>query len=239
MFYKKFAPSAFLKPYVECFYVWESSVRLTSGILVESPPSGYTSMVFNYGDTYKAVNEKYDLRAVPAAFVSGQATKSYQLQIAGKIGMIGVVFKPAALYTLFGIPMYEMSDERIDLTDLLGNEGTVLYARILEEPDILTRIGLLESFLTRKVLQCKTGFDRTDFVSNLILEKNGVISITELMDELYVCQRQFQRHFLKKVGLSPKHFARTQPDEQSVRAHGKEAVENQRLAWPHTSIRIL
>jgi AraC-like DNA-binding protein len=208
MIYEKIYPSTLLAPYVECYYVWESVVHLLSPLLVESPPNGYTSMIINYGDTYSVINEKYGFRTTPATFVSGQATRSYKLQLTGRIGMIGVVLRPSALFTLFGIPMYEMSDERIDLGDVMGMEAKLLYEQILETTALTYRIDIIERFLLRRISQSGSAFDRTDYVANLIMEKKGVLPIRDLMEELYVCQRQFQRHFLKKVGVSPKYFAR-------------------------------
>ncbi|GAB3173479.1 helix-turn-helix transcriptional regulator [Telluribacter humicola] len=208
MIYQKFKPSIHLTPYVECYYLWESQVYLSAPLQVESPPTGYTSLIFNYGDPYRVINEKYKDVPTPATFLSGQATKSYRLQLSGQIGIVGVVMKPSAIHTLFGIPMYEMSDERIAMEDVLGKEALYLHEQILEAGTAAGRIQTIEQFLLRKLSQPKGAFDRTDYVANLIMEKRGVLPIRDLMDELYVCQRQFQRHFLKKVGVSPKYYAR-------------------------------
>ncbi len=51
MFYRKFSPSAQLVPYVACYFVWENQTVLTTPLCTESPPNGFGSMVFNYGDT--------------------------------------------------------------------------------------------------------------------------------------------------------------------------------------------
>ncbi|NBA85731.1 helix-turn-helix domain-containing protein [Emticicia sp. CRIBPO] len=208
MIYRKITPSPLLTSYVECFYIWESDVMLSSDILIESPPTGYTSMVFNYGTAHRIINNKYKSQFTPAAFISGQSTRRYQLQIGGKLGMIGVVFKPSALNTLFGIPMFEITDERVEISQVLGREGSELYERILESGTIQMKVDCVEQFLLRKVSQNKSPFDKNDFVSNLIFEKKGVISLKELQDDLFICRRQFQRQFLRKVGVSPKYFAR-------------------------------
>ena len=208
MLYQKFKVSAVLIPFVETFYVWECSARHDTPFIVESPPNGYASMVFNYGEAYGIVNEKYQDRTVPSSFMSGQATKRYQLHLKGTLGMIGIVFKPAALNTIFGLPMYEFSDERIDLNDVLGREAIFLHERILEAQSAIERVDILDQYLTRKVLHNKKGFDRTDYVANMILEKRGILPIQDLMKELYVCPRQFQRQFLNKVGVSAKYYAR-------------------------------
>lgn len=208
MFYRKFTPASYLQSFVECYFVWEYNRVLTEPMIVESPPNGFCSMVFNYGDVYQVQNQKYEQTSVNQSFISGQATKSYQLQLSGKIGMVGIVFKPAAMNTLFGLPMYEFTDERIALSDVLGHPLKILTERIIEADSLQQRIEMLEQFLTFQLSKTKAVLDRTDFVVNLIVEQRGIINVGDLMTELYVCRRQFERKFLQKVGVSPKYYAR-------------------------------
>jgi AraC-like DNA-binding protein len=208
MIYKKIAPCILLEPYVETFYVWETAINHSGISKIESPPSGFASIVFNYGKAYKVDNDKKGEITVPASFMTGQATKKYGLSLTGDLGMIGVVFKPSALYTLFGIPMYEFNDERIDLTDVLGAEAGCLLQCIQDSPGQLARIEIVEKFLTRFIYKSPRLQDKTDHIANLIHKRHGVLSTHDLMKELYVSQRQFQRLFLTKVGVSAKYFSR-------------------------------
>jgi len=208
MFYRKFQASQLVQPFVECYFVWENNSAIEQPIIVESPPNGYASMVFNYGDCYQVFNEKQESIATPQNFISGQATKSYQLQIKGKIGMVRIVFRPAAVNTLFGLPMYEFSNERMSLNDVLGKEIDQIQERIAEAKTHKERVFILDNYLTIKLLKSKSTADRTDYAANLIIEKRGIINVSELIDDLYVCRRQFERQFLQKVGVSPKYYAR-------------------------------
>lgn len=165
-------------------------------------------MVLNYGEAYRVINDKYCNQIVPSSFLAGQSTKRYQLQLNGNVGMIGVVFKPAAVNTIFGLPMYEFSDERIDLVNLFGAGIAFLHEQIQEADTAEHRVQILENFVARKVIQSKRSYDRTDFLADLIVEKRGILPIQELTKELYVCPRQFQRQFLNKVGVSAKYYTR-------------------------------
>ncbi len=208
MFYRKFTPAAHLVPYVECFFVWERSQLISTPITVESPPSGFASMIFNYGTPYRVLSQKLNGELVPTAFLTGQATRSYQLQLSGTLGMVGIVFRPAGLSTLFGLPMYEFSDERTDLRAVLGSTMNEWQNKIGEATTPAGRVAVLEQFLNRQLLFGKTQPDRTDYAANRIVAQQGVVNISKLMDELYVCRRQFERQFLHKVGVSPKYYAR-------------------------------
>lgn len=208
MYYRKFAPAPHLSPFVECYFAWEKQQLLTQPMQIESPPSSFASMLFNYGDTYRVENSKHSSLLAPPAFLTGQATQSYKLELSGRIGMVGIVFKPAGVASLFGLPMYEFTDERVNLTDVLGKPIQTLYEQIDEAADPIERIQLLEQFLNRQLLKRSDMFDRTDYTANLIVDRKGTVNVGELMDDLYVCRRQFERQFLQKVGVSPKYYAR-------------------------------
>ncbi len=208
MLYKKFPPPTHLKPYVECFYVWENSFFKPQ--LVESPPSAFTSMVFNYGNPYSVKNIKYESVAVPQSFLTGQATTSYHLLLAGTIGMVGIVFRPAAMHTLFNLPLGELTDERFNITDILrGNEIRDLQAKIMDARNTPERISLLSHFLSIRLMKNEYRFDAVDFTANQIVDGKGIINVSDMMNNLFMCRRQFERRFFQKVGLSPKFYART------------------------------
>lgn len=177
-------------------------------MLVESPPAGFASIVFNYGAPYRVTSQKLKGGLAPKNFLTGQATKSYELQLSGKIGMAGIVFRPAGLSSLFGLPMYEFSDERTNLRDVLGKQIDEYSDKIADAVSNTERLAFLEQFLNVQFLRKNIVADRMDYVANRIVEQRGVLNISDLMQELFVCRRQFERKFLQKVGVSPKYYAR-------------------------------
>ncbi|MBO0933351.1 DUF6597 domain-containing transcriptional factor [Fibrella aquatilis] len=207
MHYQKYKPAPYLAPFVECYFDWSTDGPLGAPLRIESPPTGFASMVFTYSDPYQ-VRVGQHTTVAPPAFLTGQATQQYELHVSGRIGMTGIVFRPAGLSTLFGLPMHEFTDQRLPLADVLGTSVTYLYEQLGECPTSSGRAALLEQFLNRQFLRRGDCFDRTDFAANLIVDKFGVLTVNELLDELYVCRRQFERQFLQKVGVSPKYYAR-------------------------------
>ncbi len=89
----------------------------------------------------------------PDSFLTGQASQNYTLNLAGRIGMVGVVFKPAGPSSLFGLPMYELTDERISLTDALGQSMAYLHEQVLDATGPAARVQVLEQFLVRHLLR--------------------------------------------------------------------------------------
>ncbi|MEA5139903.1 helix-turn-helix transcriptional regulator [Arcicella rigui] len=208
IFYKKINPPCHLQPFIECFYIWEMQLDSKEPVIVESPPSCYASVVFNYKTVYQVSSANKNFQSIPKSFITGQASKNYILKIDQSIGLIGIVFRPAALATIFGLEMYEFTDERFDLRAVMGKEIDTLQQQIEDAFSHEERIGFLVNFLNQKLLKYDCTPNRTDYAANLIIEKKGIININMLMDELYVSKRQFERQFLSKVGVSPKYYAR-------------------------------
>ncbi|WP_153797719.1 helix-turn-helix domain-containing protein [Foetidibacter luteolus] len=207
MLYRKFSPCSTLQPFVECYFVWQS--QEDKALLVESPPSGYCSIVFNYGCDYVVKNKKYERLVVPRQFAAGQSIYSYSLSLNGPVGMAGIVFKPAALATLFKLSTFEFTEERIDLYKVLNPSCVFNYRqRIMLADSIEQKARLLEEFAMLQYLQHEPQPDAIDEAANTIVAKNGMLNITELMEGIYMSRRNFERKFFQKVGLSPKYYAR-------------------------------
>ena len=165
-------------------------------------------MVFNYGEGYCVSTSRHENLNVPPAFLSGQSTRSYRLNLSGRVGMAGIVFRPAGISSLFGLPMYEFADERIALRAVFGPEVEQLAGRVAEAFTPEMRVAVLENFLNARFLKINPTPDRTDYAANVIVNRFGVVSVGELLDDVCLSRRQFERNFLHKVGVSPKYYAR-------------------------------
>ncbi|MBC7827115.1 MAG: AraC family transcriptional regulator, partial [Chitinophagaceae bacterium] len=130
---------------MECYYIWDTSGDDQKKIY-ESPPSGFCSIVFNSGSPYYLDNSKYERLRVPEQFIAGQAIYSYKLFVSDPVMISGIVFKPAALNTLYGIPVYEYTEERIPLSKVFRAEFLAPYIMDIANGTPEERARLLEHF---------------------------------------------------------------------------------------------
>ncbi|PSR52368.1 AraC family transcriptional regulator [Adhaeribacter arboris] len=209
MLYQKFSPCPALFPYVECYYVWENYEAENENFQVESPPSAFTAMVFNYADDYFVAYKQNPLQLMPRQFMVGQLTRSYTLHLPGKIGMAVIVFKPTGIASIFGISMHTLTEERTDLKALLLSSVIESTFRAIQRvADACVKAKYLEQFVLHFYeLNCPEP-DIIDLAANQIVEKYGQVNINDLCSEYAISRRQFERKFLQKVGLSPKYYAR-------------------------------
>jgi AraC-like DNA-binding protein len=209
MIYQKFQPATVLKPFVECYYIWQSGHEPVKDLVVESPPNGFCSIVFNSGDVYFLHNKKYEKLEVPKEFVAGQAIYSYKLFLNGNISIAGIVFRPSGLATLFNLPVYQYTEERIDLKKVFMPFIVEKYAaEIAGVTDATAKAKLLENFVLQFYEANKPEPDYIDEAANKIVDSYGLLNVNELMENIYMSRRNFERRFFKKVGLSPKYYAR-------------------------------
>ena len=208
MRYKKFFPCSILSPFVECYFIWDSEGSVETTMVIESPPNGFCSIVFNYADPYYLQNKKYERLAVPMQFISGQSIYSYKLFLEGEIGVAGIVFKPAALATIFHLPIYEYTEERIDLYKVFKKSIVDKYANEIKISSEEQKVHLLEEFLMQQYRIQKPEPDYIDQAANFIVEHNGLLQVSDLLKDSCMSRRSFERKFFHKVGLSPKYYAR-------------------------------
>lgn len=206
MFYRKFKVHESLIKYVECIYIWEGNPERP--YTIESPPNAYTSLVFNYGETYSITTSKLIEFSLPSIFIAGQSTRNYKLHIKGEIGMIGIVFKPTGLYHFFKLPMDKIRDDRVDPTAFIPSFDKSILANIKAESERDKKLQIVHRFLEN--LKVDEGFSTpaiTETSNKLVLEK-GNLDISDLIIKSFMSRRTFERKFTNEVGVSPKFYAK-------------------------------
>lgn len=206
MRYQKFKPSADLTSLVECYYVWEGETK--GRLEVQSPPNGFSAIVFNFGDPSWAYQHSSELVAIPKAFVSGQFTSNYHIVLDGLICSIGIVFKPSSFYNFFGLRMSELVNSRMPLELLLMDKAVPLYNRIKHEKNEEKRIKILDEFLVPYTSIAKSRLSVIDEALEFIDEMKGNVTVEGVASHLKISRRYLEKKFLEKVGVSPKFYAR-------------------------------
>lgn len=219
-------PSATLSTYVKCYYSWEHSIEENASLTVQSPPSGYEAMVFNYGYPYQVKTGQCPEAWTPSAFYSGQNTVNYQMKLHKTVGMFGVVLYPAAFASLFRVSVKGTVDQRIALEDILGWEGKQLANQMMDVNSTEARIQTIERILLQKLWLSELHVSNTEKAARIIEHRNGLVSIQHLLDEVGCSRRSLERKFVEKIGVSPKFYARIRRF-----AHVSYCLMYQKASW--------
>lgn len=206
MYYHKYSPSLSLSPFIECYFVWEGDAGEAKE--VQSPPNGYTAMIFNFADPYWAYQRNAEAHPVPKCFASGQFTSNYHLQMRGKIGIVGIVFKASSMHNFFNWNMMEMVNQRVALERLMGKEAVNLYKAVLSKTTSELKIEVLNNFLMKHLKVAKSRVSIIDDAIDIIDKNEGLVTIESVANQIKISRRYLEKRVLQKVGISPKLYAR-------------------------------
>jgi AraC-like DNA-binding protein len=207
--YSEFAPKKELQPFVDCYWLLEGETQSGDQPFREKVlPHAHPEMVFVYGNSFKASFGDEAPRRMPRSFIVGQIDKYINLETTGTAGALGVKFKPDGLYQLLQLPMSAFTNRSLILTDVLGNSATELTDRVVSAQTPVERISLLEHYLLSRVPSKPNALPYIPKAVNKIMGSGGSVSVGELTDEFGVSERQMERKFLERVGITPKLLAR-------------------------------
>lgn len=206
MKYVKFPASAPLRPFIECYYVWEGFAP--ERIEVQSPPSACGALVINYGDTAWARQDRGELQFVPDAFVCGLFTSRLYRVLEGKIGMAGIVFKPSAVHNFFGVKMSQLVNNRMPLELLLGGAANTFAENVRKASTDEARAKALEDFALPYVEHAQKSLNIIDDTIDYIDGQHGNVTVADVAGHFRISRRYLEKQFLEKVGVSPKFYSR-------------------------------
>lgn len=207
MIYEKISPDEKLASLVQCYYWWEQDTEGKS-IRVQSPPSGYEAIVFNFGEPYQINTLADESFTTSKAFYSGQHTGNYDMHLKGKIKVFGVVLIPGAFASLFRISVKGTVDRRIPLQNLLNSEADRMIHAVTEAQGKEECVSIMNKVLLEKLWISQFHPDPVDEAARLIMKHKGMLSIQDLAENIGCSRRTLQRKFLDKTGVSPKMLAR-------------------------------
>lgn len=130
------------------------------------------------------------------------------VQLPPNSGSIAVCFKPGAAFPFFSLPMKELTDNNILLSDLWGKKIDELEESLSICNTNKERVDVIQSFLFQQI-KCepvtKNEYEYCLWQINLF---KGQIPLKKLSDRTNICQRQLVRQFNSYLGLAPKMFLR-------------------------------
>ncbi len=165
---------------------------------------GNTGIVFNsgYGLSLDVDNK------LPNSFLYGQITRFKDLLLSHNTSLIIVVFQPAGIKNLLGIPAHELRDKIVSAECIFGEQTSQIEETLAESTTIREKSNILNLFF--QAIFLKNPGNREQVVStsiHLILKNRGVVSNNQLVKITGYTERHLERLFLDAIGISPKRFS--------------------------------
>ncbi|MBW7839572.1 MAG: helix-turn-helix transcriptional regulator [Chitinophagaceae bacterium] len=200
-------PHPALRPYIQNYLYFEVG-ETDQWARVETSPTVLPVMAFSLESDALQFREygKFE----PLTF-GGQITRFTRMHCWGRVKMFYIFFHPTGAYSLLGVPMKEMNNIFLSLSDLLGPQVRELIERLQEQKSIMGVKQILEEFLLN-CLACRKQKENAIHLSHTIEQlrihshqRNIIKSICR--NHGYSISR-LERHAREMIGIGPKMIQR-------------------------------
>lgn len=205
MNFRLIAPAPILSLYIKHYWFLEMEADEGVNELQRVVPNGFIELTFHFADHLRKIKFREELQ--PGIIISGQKTGFFDVLPTGKTQMLSIQFYPHSAGLFFDLPMHELSNETLDLQDILGPIARELEEQLHDLSTLEQRINHIEHFLLGR-LSRKTEYEWNRIVHNITLlnQSNGIITVKGLANAACLSLKQHERIFKQFVGLSPKQY---------------------------------
>jgi AraC-like DNA-binding protein len=210
MNYYTVKPSEQLAPYVRFFWVLEhDGVSADQPYIHRSMADGCCEMLFHYKGRFTNLQQTDGSSGMSySAGIDGPTQKFSRYQITESFGIFGLYLYPFAVTALFGIPASAITNQKVDLVTLLGQEGKDIEERIMLAATNAERVQILTVFLERRLNTAKKYQPSVFSAIKYIIKSKGTVAVDALAQKHFLSTRQFERNFKELAGFSPKLYSR-------------------------------
>ena len=205
-----FPPDAALLGIVNNIMIGQTHTPASTGILsFPFPPLPEHSILFYPHDRPMVEDVTTgQVRALYACTVTGPQTERTILTLGKRHLMIKIGFQPGALYRLLGLPMNMMlKDKDYDGESIFGSGVRSFLDAFASATDFCTMKRIADDFMFTHLTKIKKP-SSIDYVIPEIIRHGGMIRIDSLVKQACLSNRQFERAFKDRMGVSPKFYSR-------------------------------
>lgn len=202
--YREYAPPPDLAGRVECVWTLRSAAGLAAPRLNRVLPDGCTDLIFDLGDApLPDGRTRHRLRS----YAVGAMRSASSVWLAGAPDLLGVRFRPGGAAGLLPLPLAEITDDTVPLSDLWGGCAGELESRLAEAGEA-ERVRRVWDALRGRTAGAKAVHPAVARASALIAASHGAAPVARLGEAAGVTARHLERLFAEQVGLTPKAASR-------------------------------
>lgn len=208
MNYQTYTPSEDLSAFIKCHWTLEVPAEM-SGTRQRILPDGCIDVAFIFGDDVLRVLPNGSGIPQPRAMVLGQITEAFDVEPTGHVDSFAVRFYPHGFGCFVCTPLKAFANKETPLEHVFGDEETTrLQHALVRAKDTAERIAIAEGFFRERLTHASTIDHVVRETVDLMLRTKGATSVDSLVNGSRSNQRDLERRFNSKVGVSPKQLAK-------------------------------
>ncbi|MCA6438553.1 MAG: helix-turn-helix domain-containing protein [Sediminibacterium sp.] len=198
--------SEFIREYLLFHAVFDTTANIPAKSYPVNPEEGIIFLI--RGSLIAESPELGKIHKRPKTFVFGIPSTRQNLSISNEYMMVCVRFQPGALFKLTGIPMTELVHNYIDAELILGGEIKTVYEQLANASNYESMPLILDNYFQRKIHKLKKNEQPIDKIGSLILKNPQGFNLEKTAGQAYLSHRQFEKRFIRQIGIPPKLFSR-------------------------------
>ena len=210
-------PASALRPFVKYYYQVEAS--FTTLVALQPVPARSPEILeFMFATPYmvQRLHHGTVARCADVALVGAKTHRHVNLYMRDRVDAFTIAFQPGGLMALFGIPSCELTDGDCDARDAIGPDIQSFREQLAGKATIADRARIADDYLCARLAQWR-GISRIVLAARLLHRCHGSIQTARLADRAGLGVRQFERRFVREIGMPPKLYARIVRFESALR----------------------
>jgi AraC-like DNA-binding protein len=171
-------------------------------------PDGKTDIIFNLNSHKIGFYKDEEVIYSSDSVLQGLRKKNFQYIANDTVEIIGIRLMPFGIYTLFNVPLTELSEDPVELSLIAGNGVEELEEKIFDTPGINEKIKIVQNWLFSLFVKKEERHGLLIDTIYRIYSTKGKSTINLACKENYNYYKKVQRSFRESIGISPKLYAR-------------------------------
>ena len=209
MLLRDFLPHPALREFIQwyriCHFEFGKAINIPVKPGAPKPENILHFFLRDYWAIQRPGEEKY---VQPSILLMGQRTSLVRQFTGSTFLNVQVVFQPAALFRITGIPAFELANNHIDASLIFSNDIRTTFDKLQHAKGYGELLQVIEDFNFSLVRRSRKKELPIDNVSRKMIQHGGKDSLDKLADDACLCPKQFQRKFYERVGVNPKTYSR-------------------------------
>ena len=168
---------------------------------------GYPGIMFQQSENGFFILPKE--KQLSELFLYGQTINPISLDVKGPHNYVVVQLYPFASKYLLNVDPKALNDECYDLLQIQYLDIANYQKQLVQAGSLTEKVRIISN-LMRALIRAHNVHenDQIQQAISIIIDTKGQIKVKELLQQLHLTERTFERNFKSHVGLSPKQFAK-------------------------------